>query len=271
MTMIRGIKEVTERHVELKNVWDICKNAGVNPPEEVLDFFDGEYPDYDNVEVDLSDHKNVKRVLKGYEILLDGLPNGLQKIHVEIPRGTPVEMARWDLEELLPEKGFVLLASLFGGDGTGYSRSTFYKEARKLLETQKGEVRDFPENGGLHVRRLPPVEKFVAEEKTSLAIFLNHLIVGYLPKDFRYYTDDAVFPALLKFIEGIEHTHTSEKSVDPYIAASSDWELLNNGNQLELLGAQFAKLGLTLWATYVERECKKTGAFSGEVVVQVQL
>ena len=59
---VEGVKPPDEKWLQMKNVWDSCQAAGIEPPEEVWKFFEGEDPCEDGVVVKLLD----KGVLRSY-------------------------------------------------------------------------------------------------------------------------------------------------------------------------------------------------------------
>jgi hypothetical protein len=64
---------------KMKQVWDACKLADIEPPDRVWDFFGGEEPDDAGVTVELQvDHRAVKPYKtnseEGLEIILENLP-----------------------------------------------------------------------------------------------------------------------------------------------------------------------------------------------------
>jgi hypothetical protein len=82
-TSVYGIKPPDEKWISMKKVWDSCKLAGVNPPEEVLEFFDHSIPDPKGVGVviDLDDHDCCsmysEKMQNGLEIDVRKLPKGV--------------------------------------------------------------------------------------------------------------------------------------------------------------------------------------------------
>lgn len=52
-TIIYGIRRPDEKWKAMKAVWDACEVAGVEPPEEVSEFFDWEQPQDSGVKVSL--------------------------------------------------------------------------------------------------------------------------------------------------------------------------------------------------------------------------
>ena len=55
-TYIVGIKPPDGKWKAMKKVYDSCKAANLDPPEEVWKFFDNEEPDPEGVIVDLAEH-----------------------------------------------------------------------------------------------------------------------------------------------------------------------------------------------------------------------
>lgn len=75
-----AIRPPDERWRQMRAVWDACTAAGIDPPSEVEEFFDGERPDSEGVVIDLR-HPRSDAVREwrndhseGYEVLLDQLP-----------------------------------------------------------------------------------------------------------------------------------------------------------------------------------------------------
>ena len=52
-TGVVGFRPPNEKWRAMKAVWDSCRKAGIEPPKEVLAFFDGKRPDPAGVEVEL--------------------------------------------------------------------------------------------------------------------------------------------------------------------------------------------------------------------------
>ena len=53
-THVVGIKPPNEKWKKMKEVWDACESAEIEPPKEVYDFFEGEGPDEKGVRVNLN-------------------------------------------------------------------------------------------------------------------------------------------------------------------------------------------------------------------------
>lgn len=52
-THVVAIRPPDERWTQMKAVYDACAAAGLQPPDEVMDYFDGEEPDPKGVVLDL--------------------------------------------------------------------------------------------------------------------------------------------------------------------------------------------------------------------------
>ena len=79
-THVVGFKPADEKWLKMKAVWDSCVAAGIDPPNNVLDFFGHEPPDDQGVEVALEKHTCVQRYSSdkrghdGFEIDVRKLP-----------------------------------------------------------------------------------------------------------------------------------------------------------------------------------------------------
>jgi len=77
-----GYMPADEQWIKMKSAWDACSAAGINPPDEVLDFFDESYPyDAPGKEVDLegiSAKKWSNECSSGYEIDVELLPKNIR-------------------------------------------------------------------------------------------------------------------------------------------------------------------------------------------------
>ena len=83
-THVVGFRTPDEKWHQMKAIWKACKDANIVPPQEVLDFFDGEDPENKpGIEVSLpnavaewnDDHR------RGYDVTIMALPE-----HVKIIR-----------------------------------------------------------------------------------------------------------------------------------------------------------------------------------------
>jgi hypothetical protein len=75
-THVCGFRPPDEKWRKMKAAWDSCTQAGVDPPTEVLEFFNHEEPDPNGVEVDLGDAKSDYSAdsSSGFEIDLSLIP-----------------------------------------------------------------------------------------------------------------------------------------------------------------------------------------------------
>lgn len=64
----------------MKAVWDACQAAGLEPPEEVTDFFHDEDPDPNGQEVEIPHHEWGDDYRKGIEIRTADIPENVQTI-----------------------------------------------------------------------------------------------------------------------------------------------------------------------------------------------
>lgn len=82
-TTVVGFRPADEQWQKMKAAWDACRAAGIEPPIEVVKFFDGEYPgDKPGQEVDLGAAKREwgNEHSSGYEIDVETLPQGVRFI-----------------------------------------------------------------------------------------------------------------------------------------------------------------------------------------------
>lgn len=79
-THVTGFRPPDDDWKKMKAVYDSCKEAGIDPPEEVDDFFEGLPPDEAGVEVDLIYHEWTDDGCEGYEIHVDEIPAGVKII-----------------------------------------------------------------------------------------------------------------------------------------------------------------------------------------------
>lgn len=79
-----GFRPPDEKRKKMYEVWKTCSIAGIEPPDEVSEFFDYEDPDVLGVEVDL-----IKKALvtewsnngsRGFEIHVDDIPENITVI-----------------------------------------------------------------------------------------------------------------------------------------------------------------------------------------------
>ena len=79
-THIVGFRPPDEKWRQMKAVWDATKAAGLDPPEQVLDFFEGVEPDPAGVEVPLLTREWSDDSREGCEINVADLPAGVRTI-----------------------------------------------------------------------------------------------------------------------------------------------------------------------------------------------
>ncbi len=78
-------KDKTEKWHKMKGAWDACNEAGIDPPDDVLDYFDSEYPENAicGEPVDVSE-KCLQEIDEdnetGYLIILDELPEDVKYV-----------------------------------------------------------------------------------------------------------------------------------------------------------------------------------------------
>lgn len=83
-THIIGFVPPDNRWKEMKKVYDACLFAGIEAPEEVLEFFNDEPPDDLGIEIDLEDDKSSTEYQRegseGFQIELKKLPKEIKFI-----------------------------------------------------------------------------------------------------------------------------------------------------------------------------------------------
>lgn len=84
---IEGFRPPDAKFKKMLTAYNACEAAGVDAPEEVIDFFNGETPDPAGVSIDLAERKFGKAVQEyhaemqdGYEVNLDELPDDIRVI-----------------------------------------------------------------------------------------------------------------------------------------------------------------------------------------------
>lgn len=88
-THVVGFKPPDEKWKRMKAAYDACVAAGLGPPQEVWDFFNGEAPDEGGVVVPEEQLESCGAIREysaescgGYEILIDKLPEGVKVVRV---------------------------------------------------------------------------------------------------------------------------------------------------------------------------------------------
>lgn len=77
-----GVKPPDEKWKSMKKVWDSCRDAGVDPPEKVEQFFRGEAPDDAGVLMSLDDEPCTREysadMRAGFDIDLTKIPKDVK-------------------------------------------------------------------------------------------------------------------------------------------------------------------------------------------------
>lgn len=88
-THVVGFKPPDDKWKKMKEVWDACEAAGVEPPLKVSNFFNDEPPDalgVETSEVELARLGAIREwkaeMREGYEIFIDKLPKDVKVIRV---------------------------------------------------------------------------------------------------------------------------------------------------------------------------------------------
>ena len=83
-THVIGFKPADEKWHKMKAVWDACEKAGIDTPEEVIDFFADEPPDENGVVVYIEETDYCKEwkddMKEGFEIEVYKLPKDVKII-----------------------------------------------------------------------------------------------------------------------------------------------------------------------------------------------
>jgi hypothetical protein len=81
-THIVGYVKADDKWNKMKDVWDICRLAGIDPPTEVFEFFDHSYPgDAPGMEVELKSPGIAKwsdDFREGFEVNLELIPKDVK-------------------------------------------------------------------------------------------------------------------------------------------------------------------------------------------------
>jgi hypothetical protein len=88
---IEGIKPPDEEWQKKKAAWDACIEAGIDAPEQLWDFFEGETPDDEGVVVELGcgpdEYETAHDALEPYrEEMVDGYVVDLAKLPADIKK-----------------------------------------------------------------------------------------------------------------------------------------------------------------------------------------
>jgi hypothetical protein len=81
-THVIGIRPPDAKWNQMKAVWDACKNAGIEPPEKVKDFFEYDSPDPAGIRVELQGNPCVRAysddMQQGFEVDITKLPKDVK-------------------------------------------------------------------------------------------------------------------------------------------------------------------------------------------------
>jgi hypothetical protein len=79
-TYVVGIKPPGERWKEMKQIYDACAAAGIDPPDSVTEFFDHEPPDEKGVIVNIDEDVTewVDENRRGYDVRVKNLPEDIE-------------------------------------------------------------------------------------------------------------------------------------------------------------------------------------------------
>lgn len=83
-THVVGIRRPDETWKKMKAVWDACRAAGVDPPDEVLEFFNHEAPDPAGIRVELEGNPCIQAynddMRQGFEVDISKLPKNVTSV-----------------------------------------------------------------------------------------------------------------------------------------------------------------------------------------------
>ena len=83
-TCIVGFIPPDAKWKKMKVVWDSCSKAGITPPKEVDDFFNGVPPDDAGVEIELEEHPSCQEyrdeMREGFQVEVSKLPKNVRFI-----------------------------------------------------------------------------------------------------------------------------------------------------------------------------------------------
>lgn len=77
---VQGMEDMDEKGKAMKFIWDKCNELDIEPPDEVQEYFDYEYPEEGKTSVEIP-HKAIStKSRQGYEIELSNLPKEVTHI-----------------------------------------------------------------------------------------------------------------------------------------------------------------------------------------------
>lgn len=83
-TYVLGIRDPDDKWTSMKAIYDAYIDAGVEPPDVVLDFFNGEPPDSNGITITLEEIDGVVEykddMREGYEVDLASLPDNITRL-----------------------------------------------------------------------------------------------------------------------------------------------------------------------------------------------
>jgi hypothetical protein len=79
-TTVIGFVPPDDKWRTMKAIWDSCKQAGIDAPEAVTDFFDDQEPDAAGVEIELPLEEWRNDYAEGYELDVSKIPAHVKTI-----------------------------------------------------------------------------------------------------------------------------------------------------------------------------------------------
>lgn len=81
---VQGIVPPDDKYTAMLDIWNSCTKQDIEPPKEVVDFFDGEPPSIDGILVDLSNHACVDRysadMRTGFDVDIESIPDHVKHL-----------------------------------------------------------------------------------------------------------------------------------------------------------------------------------------------
>lgn len=79
-TEVIGFIPPDEKWEAMKKIWEACEDQGINPPSEVMDFFDGINPNPAGVEIEIPHREYNGNMESGIEIDIGDIPEHCKTI-----------------------------------------------------------------------------------------------------------------------------------------------------------------------------------------------
>jgi len=81
-TYVQGFKMPDKEWRDMKAIFDLCTEKGVSVPEEVLNYFNGGYPDPAGIQIDMKESVREwgNSYSDGFEIDVNKIPKGVNVI-----------------------------------------------------------------------------------------------------------------------------------------------------------------------------------------------